>query len=153
VRFESRRKKLRRLLEVRLELAGATGEVGDTADIGLFLSDGSLWRELPINRSRTAPAVLGRPSSSTVLREGRPARAGCGLEVVPPTIEDKLLVAEWPRIVDRDVSVSEEIVESGRMYSTLSEKPTRARDGGRTANSSSAFASRNEGCEMDLLNL
>jgi hypothetical protein len=34
-------------------------------------------------------------------------------------------------MVDNDVSVSDEIVESGRMYSTLSEKPTRALEGGR----------------------
>ena len=80
--------------------------------------------------SRIAPAVLGRPSSSiVVLSVGRLMRGG--VEVPTLTIDDRLPVAECPRIVDIDVSVSEEIVESGRMYSTLSEKPTRALDGGR----------------------
>lgn len=101
--------------------------------------------------SRIAPAVLGRPSSSTVLSDGRPIRAGCGLELLPPTIDERLLVAEWPRKVDMEVSVSEEMVESGRMYSTLSENPTRALEGGRAAESSSALLSRRDGWEIDLL--
>ena len=42
--------------------------------------------------------------------------------------EDKLPDTEWPpRIVDSELSVSEEIVDRGRMYSTRSEKPTRTR--------------------------
>ena len=52
-----------------------------------------------------------------------------------------------------DVSVSEDMVESGRMYSTLSENPTRALEGGRALDSSSALLLRREGCEMDLLNV
>lgn len=44
--------------------------------------------------SRTAPAVLGRPSfSMVVLREGRP-RAEAGLDVPALMIDDKLPVAE-----------------------------------------------------------
>ena len=41
-----------------------------------------------------------------------------------------LLLTECPRTVDMELPVSEEIVESGRgMYSMLSEKPTRGREG------------------------
>jgi hypothetical protein len=69
--------------------------------------------------------------------------------------DDRLLVAEWQRMVDIDVSVSEEIVESGRIYSTLSAKPTRALDGGRLGEDSGSSgndpASRNDGCDIDLL--
>jgi hypothetical protein len=52
-----------------------------------------------------------------------------------------------------EVSVSEEIVESGRMYSTLSANPTRALEGGRAEKSSSEPCFRNDGCDIDLLNL
>ena len=86
---------------------------------------------------RIAPAVLGRVSSSTVLSVGRPFLNVAGLDVPELMTDDRLFVAEWPRNVDRDVSVSEEMVESGRMYSTLSEKPTRAREGGRGVSSAS----------------
>ena len=92
--------------------------------------------------------MLGRDSSSTVLRVGRPFR----LEEVPALkTDDRLLVAEWPRTVE--VSVSEEMVDKGRMYSTLSEKPTRAREGGRGVSSRSCkeLASRNDGWDIDLL--
>lgn len=122
---------------------GALGEMGEIALMGLFIAMGSPLREVPMNLSSTAPAVLGRPSSSTVLNAVRPALATCGL--FPLTMEDKLFVAECPRIVDKDVSVSEEMVESGRMYSTRSEKPTRALDGGRAPASLSALLSRNDG--------
>jgi hypothetical protein len=37
------------------------------------------------------------------------------------------------------------------MYSTLSENPTRAREGGRGVVSSSELLLRRQGCEMDLL--
>jgi hypothetical protein len=37
------------------------------------------------------------------------------------------------------------------MYSILSENPTRARDGGRAAESSSEILSRSDGCDTDLL--
>lgn len=130
---------------------GEVGDIGEIADIGLFIVTGSPLSEDPMNLSRTAPAVLGRPSSSTVLNEVRPALAACG--PVPLTIEDKLFVAECPRIVDNDVSVSEEMVESGRMYSTRSENPTRALDGGRALESSDVLLSRSEGWEMERLNL
>jgi hypothetical protein len=66
-------------------------------------------------------------------------------------MEERLLAAECPLMVE--ISVSEEIVESGRMVSILSENVTRALDGGRAAESSSAALLRNEGCEIDLLNL
>jgi hypothetical protein len=123
------------------------------ADIGRLRSDGSPEMGLRMKLSKIAPAVLGRPSSSTVLSDGRPILAGCGLELLPPTIDERLFVAEWPRKVDIDVSVSEEMVESGRMYSTLSENPTRALEGGRAAESSSEPLSRSDGCETDRLNL
>ena len=51
-----------------------------------------------------------------------------------------------------DVSVPEDMVESGRMYSILSEKPTRALDGGRAAESSSGTWSRRDGCDTERLN-
>lgn len=98
--------------------------------------------------------MLGRASSSrVVLSDGRPDRADCGLDVLALMTDDKLFVAECPRTVDNDVSVSDEIVESGRMYSTLSEKPTRALDGGLAVliESSNALGPRREGCEIDLL--
>lgn len=129
LRRDSKRKKLRRL-------AGAVGEVGlvradEVADDGRFRSVVVPSTRSPRCISRIAPAVLGRESSSTVvLSDGRPVREDCGLEV-PLMTDDRLFVAEWPWKVDRDVSVSEDMVDSGRMYSTVSEKPTRARDGGR----------------------
>lgn len=125
------------------------GEIGDKADMGRFRPEGPPFMGLLMNLSRTAPAVLGRLSSSTVLNDGRPARETCGL--LPPTIDERLLVAEWPRNVESDVSVSDDMVESGRMYSTLSANPTRALDGGRAMASLSALVPRSEGWEMDLL--
>lgn len=152
LRRDSKRKKLRRL-------AGNVGEVGlarpaeDVADDGRLRSKASPSRRASLCMSKTAPAVLGRESSSTVvLSERRPVRADCGLEV-PLMTEERLLVAEWPRNVDMEVSVSDEMVDSGRMYSTLSEKPTRARDGGRGmlfASSAKELAARKDGCDIDL---
>jgi hypothetical protein len=46
-------------------------------------------------------------------------------------MDEKLPETEWPRIVDIELSVSEEMMERGRMYSTFSENPTRALEGGR----------------------
>jgi len=70
-------------------------------------------------------------------------------------MDERLPVAEWPRTVDIDVSVSDDIVERGRMYSTLSANPTRALDGGRRGEDSKSSeklpASRKEGCDIDLL--
>jgi hypothetical protein len=63
---------------------------------------------------------------------------------LPLTIDERLFAAECPRRVDREVSVSEEIVESGRIVSILSENVTRALEGGR-AGSSSDLCSRREG--------
>lgn len=146
-RRDSKRKKPRRLAGTRV--AGTVGDIGEIADMGRFRSEGSPRSELLMKLSRTAPAVLGRLSSSTVVREERPARAVWGL--LPPTMDERLLVAEWPRNVDSDVSVSDDMVERGRIYSILSENPTRALDGGRALKSSSALAFRNDGCEMDLL--
>jgi hypothetical protein len=50
---------------------------------------------------------------------------------VPETTDEKLLVTECPRMVDMELSVSDEMMDRGRMYSTRSAKPTRAREGGR----------------------
>jgi hypothetical protein len=66
-------------------------------------------------------------------------------------MEERLFAAECPLRVE--ISVSEEMVESGRIVSILSENVTRALDGGRALESSSAVFSRNEGCETDRLNL
>jgi hypothetical protein len=69
-------------------------------------------------------------------------------------MEERLPVAEWPRIVDNDVSVSDEMVERGRIYSTLSEKPTLALDGGRFGEEFASLGknplSRRDGWETDL---
>lgn len=53
-------------------------------------------------------------------------------------IEEKLPLTECPRIVDMELSVSDDMMESGRIYSTRSENPTRALDGGRLCGDSSA---------------
>lgn len=116
--------------------------------MGRLRSDTSSIKGLLKILSRMAPAVPGRLSSSTVLSVGVPDRVNGGLTVVPPTMEDRLFVVECPRSVD--TSVSEEIVDRGRMYSTLSEKPTRAREGGRGVDSSSELLFRRQGCDMDL---
>jgi len=145
---ESLWKRLRRL--VGSFGVGVVGETGERADTGRLRSDMSLFIRLLTNMSNTAPAVLGRlSSSSTVCREGRPDRAGCGL--LQPTMDERLFAAECPRN-DIVASVSEEMVESGRIVSILSENVTRALDGGRAPSSSEGF-SRNDGCETDLLNL
>jgi hypothetical protein len=94
LRFDSSRKKLRRLALIRGEPATSMGETGEIADIGRLRMESSPERGLPMKLSSIAPAVLGRPSSSTVLSDGRPIREGCGLELLPPTIDDRLLVAE-----------------------------------------------------------
>lgn len=133
-----------------------SGEVGlgpaereRPADMGRLRSGASSisgWLNI---LSRTAPAVPGRLSSSTVGSVGVPDRVNGGLAVLPPTIDDRLFVVECPRSVE--ASVSEEIVESGRMYSTLSEKPTRALEGGRGVDSSSESLFRRQGWDTDLL--
>jgi len=47
-----------------------------------------------------------------------------------------LLLTEWPRLVDMELPVSDEMVESGLgMYSTFSENSTRGLDGGRVGDS------------------
>jgi hypothetical protein len=66
-------------------------------------------------------------------------------------MEERLFAAECPLRVD--ISVSEEMVERGRMVSILSENVTRALEGGRALESSSVLFSRSDGCETDLLNL
>lgn len=114
---------------------GGTCTSGKIADLGRLELSNSPKLPLPVSlTSKIAPAVLGRPDllslSKVTARFGRAIRATDGLEA-PLTTEDRLFETEWPRIVDMVLSVSEEMVESGRMYSTVSEKPTRARDGGR----------------------
>ena len=66
-------------------------------------------------------------------------------------MDDRLFAAECPRSVD--ISVSEEMVESGRIVSILSENVTRALDGGRALVSSTEVVSRNDGCDTERLNL
>jgi hypothetical protein len=94
LRLDSRRKKLRRFVGTPVELAPAVGEVGDTADIGRFRSAACPLSALLVSMSRTAPAVLGRASSSTVLRVGRPMRVGCEMGLLLPTTEERLFAAE-----------------------------------------------------------
>lgn len=98
-------------------------------------------------------------SSSTVFNLGRGILVDGGLAAPELTTEDKLLETEWPRIVDIELSVSEEMVERGLMYSTLSEKPTLALDGGRRGDESesswnkpfrSGVDSRSDGCDDAL---
>ena len=139
-------KRLRRLACTRG--LGAVGEMGEIADMGRLRSETAPFKLPLMNLSNTAPAVLGRSSSSTVFSEGR-VRAGCGLVLL--MMDDRLFAAECPRSVD--TSVSEEMVDSGRIVSILSENVTRALDGGRALASSSVLFSRSEGCETDLLNL
>lgn len=55
-----------------------------------------------------------------------------GLGVLRLRTEEMLLLTECPRTVDSELSVPDEMVERGRgINSTLSENPTRSRDGGR----------------------
>jgi hypothetical protein len=143
-------KRLRRLACAFGVDVGAAGRGGETADTGRLRSGTSPFNLPLVNLSRIMPAVLGRSSSWTVFNEGRAALGGAG--ALPLTIEERLFVAEWPRRVDRDVSVEEEMDESGRMVSILSENVTRARDGGR-AGSSSVLCSRSDGWEIERLNL
>lgn len=108
---------------------------GKIADLGRFDASSSPNPILLVSlESRMAPAVLGLPVlgslSNATVRGQRPTRAAEGLEA-PLMTDDRLFETEWPRIVDMVLSVSEEIVERGRMYSTVSENPTRARDDGR----------------------
>lgn len=108
------------------------GDAGATADIGRLRLNKSLPKLFGLYLSKTAPAVLGLVSSSIVVfSDGRLIRVDGGLEAPLLMTEERLPVAEWPRKVDIEVSVSEEIVDRGRMYSTLSENPTLAREGGR----------------------
>lgn len=78
--------------------------------------------------------MLGRSDLLSLLNEalrtGYAIRAVGGL-VTPLTTDDRLFDTEWPRTVDLVLSVSDEIVERGRMYSTVSENPTLAREDGR----------------------
>lgn len=150
--LDSNRKKPRFLVgmsgEVGLGPADREREDEETADMGRLRSDTSSIKGLLRILSSTAPAVPGRLSSSTVLSVGVLDRVNGGLTVMPPTTDDRLFVVECPRSVE--ASVSEEMVERGRMYSTLSEKPTRALEGGRGVDSSSELLFRRQGCDMDL---
>jgi len=75
--------------------------------------------------------------SGAVLSDVRRYRAEGGLGVLKLSTDEILLFTEWPRMVDMELSVSDEMVESGRgMYSILSEKPTLGRDGGRGSTAS-----------------
>lgn len=80
----------------------------------------------------TDDLALGFDSSSSgAVSIALDGRMEGGLGVPRLSIDEMLLLTEWPRIVDMELSVSEEMVDSGRgMISTLSEKPTRGRDGG-----------------------
>lgn len=141
--FDSKRKKLRLFDGISGEVGLGPADRDRPADMGRLRSIDSSIRGLLRILSNTAPAVPGRLSSSTVGRVGVPERVNGGLTVLPPTIDDKLFVFECPRIVD--TSVSDEIVERGRMYSTFSENPTRALEGGRGVDSTSGLLLRRQG--------
>lgn len=76
-----------------------------------------------------------------------------GLGVLRLRTDEMLLLTEWPRLVDMELSVSEDMVESGLgMYSTFSENSTRGLDGGRVGDSGKGTDSDSsslaiEGCE------
>lgn len=75
--------------------------------------------------------------SRVVLKDGVRAREDGGLGLPKLNTEEMLLFTEWPRTVDIELSVSEEIVDSGLgMYSTFSENSTRGRDAGLVGNES-----------------
>jgi|SRR5690242_465216 len=147
--LDSRRKKPRFFVGMSGDVGLGPADRERPADIGRLRADVSSIKGLLRTLSRIAPAVPGRLSSSTVGRVGVPERVNGGLIVLPPTIDDRLFAFECPRSVD--ASVSDEIVERGRMYSTLSEKPTRALEGGRCVDSSSELLVRRQGCDSDLL--
>src|ERR1700712_4424825 len=111
------------------------GDVGDTplADFGRWRVSTSTFRVW--SSTLTCPRIsavcgrsLGASSSKVVLRDGRAIRLAEGLAAPALMTEDMLPETECPRIVDMELSVSDEIVESGRMYSMRSENPTRARE-------------------------
>lgn len=110
--------------------------------VGLPLSHSpSFSMCLLISNEDFARGLFSNAVCSTLVR----IRADGGLGVLRLSTEEMLLLTEWPRIVDMELSVSEDMVESGRgMYSTLSEKPTVRRDGGLGSASSSAGPNRFE---------
>lgn len=115
------------------------------SDNGRFkLCDERLFNHSPSFSTRllisTEDFGLGFDSSSNgALSDGLEGREEGGLGVPKLRTEEILLLTEWPLIVENELSVSDEIVESGRgMISTLSEKPTRGRDGGLVDCSSNA---------------
>jgi hypothetical protein len=85
-----------------------------------------------VTESRMFPELCGRgatiSSSNVVLSGVRVNLADGGLAAPALMTDDMLLERECPpRIVDMEPSVSEDMVESGLMYSTLSANPTRTR--------------------------
>lgn len=80
-------------------------------------------------RSAVLDREAGEASSNAACREPRAALLDCGLGEPALRRDEKLPETECPpcRMVEMELSVSEDIVESGRMYSTLSENPTRTR--------------------------
>jgi hypothetical protein len=123
----------------KVVFAGAAAD----SERGLFkLFDERLFSHSPSFSTRllisTEDFALGFGSSSSgALSEGLDGRVDGGLGDPRLSTEDMLLLTECPRMVDMELSVSEEMVDSGLgMISTLSEKPTRGRDGGLAACSS-----------------
>lgn len=116
-------------------LDGGFSDAGvETADFGRSFSSARACISClsRVVESRMLPELCGRTlefSSSKVVWSGRRAmRVDGGLDVPRLMTDDRLFDTECPpRIVDIELSVSDEIVDSGRMYSTRSEKPTRTR--------------------------
>ena len=103
--------------------------------MGLFgAADSSPKECLAAIPSRIAPAVFGLrpfPSSKVVFKDGLVILDGGGLAAPELMTDERLPDTEWPRRVDMELSVSDEMVDKGRMYSMRSENPTRAREKGR----------------------
>jgi len=119
------------------------GDAAADSDNGRFrLCDDRLFSHSPSFSTRLLISTDDRALDFGSLSRGAPidgrvGRAEGGLGLPKLKTEDMLLLTEWPRIVESELSVPEEMVDSGRgMISTLSEKPTRGRDGGLTGASS-----------------
>lgn len=89
---------------------------------------------LLISREDLALGLGSCSSSGAALSDVRMCRVEGGLGVLKLSTDEMLLFTEWPRTVDIELSVSDDMVDSGRgMYSMLSENPTLGRDGGRAS--------------------
>jgi hypothetical protein len=139
------RDRRRDVLGLPVDIAG----LGDEAEPGrLNFSRRPPNSSVLLLTSRTAPAVAGRgvalPCSRVVSSTGRAILAKTGLAAPMLIIEERLPDTECPRTVDMELSVSDDIVDKGRMYSMRSEKPTRTRGAGLRGEESDSSRNRPE---------